>query len=529
MKLRSVLWSVTLTASSVAFGAGGHSAHQQQDAGAVAASVDESALHSTATEGLPEVRPSQTVELKDGDSYTLVASPVKQRIAGKWLRRLAYNGSIPGPLIKARQGATVRITLKNATDAETTLHPHGLRIDDKNDGVVGIGQAAIAPGQSHEYTLTFLDAGVFWYHPHVRDDYTQEMGLYGNFLVMPRSPDFYNPVHRELPLVLDDTGVQGATPFYKHRVTHTLMGRFGDVMLVNGVEDFRLKGTSGEVLRLFVTNTANTRTFALAIPGVRLKLVGGDNGLYERESWVEQVVIAPSERYIVELKLPKPGLYDVVNAKPSGPTTLARLEVEAGTPPPLAGFDELRAPAAAAAELKVVKEKLGIPVQKALRLTLAMDHASLPMKHGAHGAKSGAEGAAAGRGIEWDDDMPEMNRASHDRNVVWKMIDEATRQENMGIDWSFKKGDFVKIRLVNDARSMHPMQHPIHFHGNRFVVAAVDGKPTGNLVWKDSVLIASGETVDIVLEATQPGRWMAHCHIAEHLGAGMMIGFQVKE
>jgi FtsP/CotA-like multicopper oxidase with cupredoxin domain len=523
MKLRFVLWSVALTVTSAALGAGGHSIHQQHQATrAVAAPVDP-VPQSTATEGLPEVMPSQTVELKDGDSYTLIASPVKQRIAGQWVRRLAYNGSIPGPMIKARQGSTVRITLKNGTDAETTLHPHGLRIDDKNDGVVGIGQAAIAPGQSHEYKLTFADAGVFWYHPHVRDDYTQEMGLYGNFLVTPRSSDFYNPVHRELPLVLDDTGVQGAAPFYKNRVTHTLMGRFGDVMLVNGVEDLRLKGTAGEVLRLFVTNTANTRTFAFAIPGVRLKLVGGDNGLYERESWVEQVVIAPSERYIVELKLPKPGHYEVVNAKPTGTTRLARLEVEDGSLPPLAGFDELRAPAAAAAELKGVKEKLSIPVQKELRLTLAMDHASLPMAHGAHGA------AAAGRAIEWDDDMPEMNRASHDKNVVWKMVDEATRQENMAVNWSFKKGEFVKIRLVNDARSMHPMQHPIHFHGNRFVVAAVDGKPTDKLVWKDSVLVASGETVDIVLEASQPGRWMAHCHIAEHLGAGMMIGFEVKE
>jgi FtsP/CotA-like multicopper oxidase with cupredoxin domain len=356
------------------------------------------------------------------------------------------------------------------------------------------------------------------------------MGLYGNFFVTPSAPEFYNQVHREVPLVLDDTGVGASEPpFYKDRVTHALMGRFGDVMLINGVENLRLSGTAGEVLRLFVTNTANTRTFALAIPGVRLKLVGGDNGLYEQESWVDEVVIAPSERYIVELKLPKAGIYKVVNNKPGGAATLATLEVKDGQVPEVPGFEKLRTPSLAAADLKAVKAKLGVPVHKELRLTFSMDHDSLPMTHG-HGAReTGAAGPSAARRIEWEDEMPEMNRASHDKNVVWKMVDEKTKQENMAINWSFKKGDFVKIRLVNDASSMHPMQHPIHFHGQRFVVAAVDGKPTKNLVWKDSVLVASGETIDIVMEASSPGRWMAHCHIAEHLGSGMMIGFQVTE
>jgi FtsP/CotA-like multicopper oxidase with cupredoxin domain len=311
------------------------------------------------------------------------------------------------------------------------------------------------------------------------------------------------------------------------------MGRFGDVMLVNGVDDFRLKGTAGEVLRLFITNTANTRTFIFAIPGVRLKLVGGDNGLYERETWVDDVLIAPSERYIIEVKLPKAGVYSMENNKPTGSAKLARIDVAEGKVTPIAGFDKLRSPKLAAADLKAVKAKLSLPVQKELRLTLTMDHGSLPMAHGAQGAGKGKKSVggseSAARNIEWDDEMPEMNLASNDKNVIWKMIDEKTKQVNMDINWTFKKGDFVKIRLVNDASSMHPMQHPIHFHGQRFVVASVDGKPNSNLVWKDSVLVASGETVDIVMEVSNPGRWMAHCHIAEHLGAGMMIGFQVSE
>lgn len=527
-------------ASGKAFAAGNHSEHQGR-ASEVAGSntstptaiSDKSEVYSIATEGLPEAKLSQTVELKDGDTYTLTAAPVKQRIGGQWVRRLAYNGSVPGPLIRALQGSTVHIRLKNDTDSETSLHPHGLRIDDKNDGVVGVGQAAIKPGQSHEYTFKFVDAGIFWYHPHVREEYTQDMGLYGNFLVDPLAPGFYNEVHREVPIVLDDTGVRDVRPFFKDRVTHTLMGRFGDVMLVNGVDDFRLKGTAGEVLRLFITNTANTRTFIFAILGVRLKLVGGDNGLYERETWVDDVLIAPSERYIIEVKLPKAGIYSMSNNKPTGSAKLGQIDISDGKVTPIADFDKLRSPKLAAADLKAVKAKLSLPVQKELRLTLTMDHGSLPMTHGAQGAgktkKNVGGSESAARNIEWDDEMPEMNLASNDKNVIWKMIDEKTKQVNMDINWVFKKGDFVKIRLVNDASSMHPMQHPIHFHGQRFVVASVDGKPSSNLVWKDSVLVASGETVDIVMEVTNPGRWMAHCHISEHLGAGMMIGFQVSE
>lgn len=497
--------------------------------------------YSDVTTGLPEAKPMEIIELKDGDRLTLTASPVKQKVDGKWIRRLAYNGQIPGPVLKAKQGSTVRILLKNETEVDTTLHPHGLRIDTKNDGMPGISQPPIAPGKSHEYVLRFPDAGIFWYHPHVREDYTQDAGLYGNFWVVPKDPGFYNPVHREIPLILDDIALKDPQAYYKDRVTHTLMGRFGNVMLINGSDDFKLKATTGEVLRFFITNTSNTRVYEFAIPGVPIKLVGSDNGLYERETWAESVTISPSERYILEVKLPRSGTFEMVNDKPSGPVRLGSIEVAKGSVSALKGdFNRLRTPVLAQKELRAVKEKLNIPVSHTLRLTLAMDHASLPMSHGGHGSHqmakhdspkpaSKAKKGVDRRSIEWDDEMASMNLASNDRNVVWKLVDEKTKKENMAIDWTFKKGDFVKIRIVNDPNSMHPMQHPIHFHGQRFVVSAVDGKPTENLVWKDSVLVASGETVDIVLEASSAGQWMAHCHIAEHLGAGMMLGFNVLD
>ena len=132
-------------------------------------------------------------------------------------------------------------------------------------------------------------------------------------------------------------------------------------------------------------------------------------------------------------------------------------------------------------------------------------------------------------GIEWEDDMVEVNRLTTPANMRWKLVDLDTGATNHGIDWTFTVGDRVKLRLVNEMDSDHPMHHPFHVHGaGRFVVLARDGVPEANLVWKDTVLVRTGETVDILLDVTNPGRWMAHCHIAEHHESGMMFSFNVE-
>ena len=113
-------------------------------------------------------------------------------------------------------------------------------------------------------------------------------------------------------------------------------------------------------------------------------------------------------------------------------------------------------------------------------------------------------------------------------NMRWKLVDRDTGAENAQIDWTFRVGDQVKLRLVNEMDSDHPMPHPFHVHGaGRFLILARDGVVEPNLVWKDTVLVRTGETVDILLDVTNPGRWMAHCHIAEHHESGMMFSFNV--
>ena len=135
----------------------------------------------------------------------------------------------------------------------------------------------------------------------------------------------------------------------------------------------------------------------------------------------------------------------------------------------------------------------------------------------------------AAQGIEWEDDMLEVNRMTTPANMRWKLVDRETGAENAQIDWTFHVGDQVKLRLVNEMDSDHPMPHPFHVHGaGRFLILARDDVVEPNLVWKDTVLVRTGETVDILLDVTNPGRWMAHCHIAEHHESGMMFSFNVE-
>jgi FtsP/CotA-like multicopper oxidase with cupredoxin domain len=145
------------------------------------------------------------------------------------------------------------------------------------------------------------------------------------------------------------------------------------------------------------------------------------------------------------------------------------------------------------------------------------------MGHGMSG-----HGSDAGDGIEWEDQMVEMNRATTDATIRWKLLDRTDGRDAPPADWRFTAGERVKIRLVNEMNSHHPMHHPFHIHGaGRFLVIARDEMTEPNLVWKDTVLIRTGQTVDLLFDVTNPGLWMAHCHIAEHMHSGMMFSFTV--
>ena len=177
--------------------------------------------------------------------------------------------------------------------------------------------------------------------------------------------------------------------------------------------------------------------------------------------------------------------------------------------------------------------KCGMKLLPADLATPPAGHHAGEMHHDAgHGADHGAEahdhGQGTADGIEWEDDMIEVNRLMTSDTMHWRFVDRTAGTDNAAIDWRFAVGGRVKIRLVNEMESDHPMHHPFHLHGaGRFLVLARDGVVEENLVWKDTVLVRTGQTVDIMFDVTNPGLWMAHCHIAEHMQSGMMFSFTV--
>ncbi|HWJ44726.1 MAG TPA: multicopper oxidase domain-containing protein [Gaiellaceae bacterium] len=568
-------------------------------------------LFPTETAGLPAARPPEWLELADGDAIELRIGPVAKRLGDATVRKLAYNGSVPGPVLHVQQGSTLVVNVLNEGDLEATVHWHGLRLDNGFDGTHET-QPPIPVGGRFTYRIEFPDPGVYWYHPHIREDYGQELGLYGNIVVAPADPDYWPPVHRELALVLDDVLIEDGriAPFSTTESNYVAMGRFGNVLLLNGEPDLSLVAQQGEVVRLYLTNTANTRVFNVGIPGARMKRVGGDSGRYEREELVDGLILAPSERVVVDVLFEETGELTLEHRTPDRTYPLAAIRVAyAHVEPSLKRrFEELRtsaemlaARARIAAHLEadpdrtlafVAEMNMGVPeLPPGTTLAYACPmHAEVIGEEPGRCPKCGMtllataavpigyacpmhpevradqpercpqcgmklvpaqlvpQPATAGRqepsrhehdheghpeavaGIEWEDDMVDVNRTTTPANTRWKLIDRSTGAEGAGIDWRFRVGDRIKIRLVNELDSDHPMHHPFHIHGaGRFLILSRDGTPEPNLVWKDTVLVPTGQVVDLLLDVTNPGRWMAHCHIAEHHESGMMFSFTVDD
>jgi FtsP/CotA-like multicopper oxidase with cupredoxin domain len=484
---------------------------------------------------LPAAKPAELTRLADGDTLDLTAGLLRRTIHGHAFVMYGFNGQVPGPLIRVAQGAAITVRFHNRIDLPSSVHWHGVRLDNRSDGTVGVTQEPVAPGADYVYTVRFPDAGIYWYHPHVREDVEQPLGLFGNMVVDSPDSAYYSPANREQVLALSDLLMQADTliPYGKEGPDFALMGRVGNVLLVNGEPSYRLGVHRGEVVRFLLTNAASSRTLNLSFGGAPIKLLASDVSRFEREATVPSVVIAPAERYVVEVRFDRPGAYPLVNMVQAinhlrgvfqpEVDTLGTVAVDSTPAQPDLGtaFARLRPNVEVSRDVARYRRWFDRPPDK--RLTLTVRTAGLPLATVQFMTIDTAYYAP----VEWVDGMPDMNWLSTAKQVTWVLRDDATGKENGAINWHVRQGSVVKLRLFNDPRSFHPMQHPIHLHGQRMLVVARDGVRTGNLVWKDTVIVPVGSTVDLLIDASNPGAWMLHCHIAEHLGAGMMAVMHV--
>lgn len=469
---------------------------------------------------LPSSHLPEIVELADGETYEIMISEVRKEIDGEEVKMLAYNDMIPGPILKVQQWSKIFVSVTNQLDDhETTVHWHWLRVTPENDGVpkdMWWAQDPMWHGDEFTYELVFPDEWMYWYHPHIREDQQQELGLSGNLWVVSTADD-WNPVDQEHVIILDDIGVEWLGQF-DDEADHTLMGRFWDTYLLNGQEDFSINLTQWSISRIYLTNVANSRTFRFALPWAKMKLVWWDLWRYEHDQWVEYVDLAPAERAIVEVKYEDAGSFAMLNDTPSFTHEIGSVEVLDWSETEAAkSFGQLSVYSSIKESMDPYRDYLDIHPDKTIRLGIEMDMWH-DMSHMVHESPEW---------IEWADTMPMMNQMSNSSNTRWKIIDEDSLEENMMINWTFTQWDVVKIRIFNDPDSVHPMQHPIHFHGQRFLITHRDDVKEENLVWKDTILVPTWSTYDIILDTGNPGRWMAHCHIAEHLTNGMMMNFEV--
>jgi len=460
------------------------------------------------------------VALRPGSVFDLYAGAIHKRIGPRTLPMYAFNGSIPGPTLVAAQDSEVVVHFTNDLTCETLVHWHGLRLSNLFDRLLpGDHERAhphVPPGSSFSYRLRFPDPGFYWYHHHAREDSSPEHGLYGGIIVVPTQPEYWPRAHRDLTLLFDEVLLpnaseqDGAPPAGRDPSTEDER-----LMLLNGDTGCALHARPGEVLRLYLANVANSRVLRLGLTGAQLKYIGGDVGQVEQEKLVDEVVICPWQRAIVDALFERPGRYHLQHRSADGVRFLGCVDVQGPSPEPALAptFSFLRTSDALRREREALRDHWKRSPDKTLRLTEAPGEPGPFLSP--HPTDTLALGESAGS-------------TSPSRGHPWQVLEIGTGKVNNQIEWSFAAGERVKIRLIHEPAAGSLVWRPIHFHGQRFLVLARNDVRNDNLAWQDSLCLAAGDTVDLLLEAANPGAWAVHCHRPEHGEQEMLFLLRVR-
>ncbi len=446
----------------------------------------------------------QTAALAKGPDYVLEPKAGRAQLLDPGAPKTAiwgYEGLTPGPVLRARQGEPFRVRLRNRLTEPTTIHWHGMRIDNAMDGVPDLTQAPVPPGGTFDYRFTPQDAGTFWYHSHYRGYEQVARGLNGVLIVEEKVPP---AVDRDVVLVFDDwrlkesgeidSGSFGAIGDRAHA------GRLGNILTLNGAPLHDLAVRSGERLRLRLVNVANARVLAIGFPGHRPMVAAFDGQpVAPFEPGRDDLVLAPGQRI------------DLIMDMTAAPGRKTPIEVDTGREKLVAGNlvyqtgSRVRRPADDA-----IPALPANPLAAGVDLAAAMD-VDIVMTGG---AMSFFEQAVyKGKNFL-------ARQLAQEHGQVWALNGVA----GMPKEPLFKaaRGRAVRVRLVNDTRWPHGM----HFHGHH-VREIARNRGVVRPHWRDTVLIQPGEEITVAFLADNPGKWLIHCHMLEHQLGGMITWFAV--
>ncbi|MCT7375588.1 multicopper oxidase family protein [Chelativorans salis] len=454
----------------------------------------------------PTFRPGQATA---GSEYRITAKPARVPLIGGGYPETAvwsYDGAVPGPEIRVRQGERLRVAVENRLDEETTVHWHGLRVPNAMDGVPHLTQAPIAPGETFVYAFDCPDAGTFWYHPHQRGSEQVDRGLYGPLIVEEPEPIV---VDRDVTWVLDDWRLLPdgqISDDFGNMMDAGMAGRIGNTATVNGrlAETFAVSG--GERVRLRLINAANARIFALTFEGHHPRIVALDGQPVEPHAPDNgRVVLGPAMRadLVIDMTGAPGARFRVID------TFYRNLEYRL--------LDLVYAD-------RPLREA---PPDRPIRLSdnpLAEPDIATAETHEVTfggGMMSGMMGGGmTERGMSGQGMMGMMGRMMEGmrHGGVWTVNGIAAEGHVMDPMLTLARSRSYILALHNDTA----WHHPIHLHGHSFRVLGREGAPTRHREWQDTVLMAPRERVEIAFVADNPGDWMFHCHILEHQSAGMM-------
>lgn len=433
---------------------------------------------------------------------SLEAAPGKVNIGGETDRLtdvLQYNNSTPGPVIRVPQDSLVSIPFGNQLNQPTTIHWHGVRIDNKMDGVPNLTQETIEPGETFTYRFIPPDAGTFWYHSHDKTWDQMARGLYGVLIVEEKDPI---AVDQDIIMVVDDWLLNN-----DYQIDETSLGslhdwshggRLGNFLTINGQPQPQFNVKKGERIRLRLLNAANSRIMPLKISGTMATTIAIDGQPVTPSPLKDShMLLAPAQRVDLILDMMQnPGeSVDIEYRTNKGDIKIASL---------------LSHPTIVLREFPLTSSITLPPNPLPQRIPLGdAEHFELEMIGGAMGGMKGAI-----HDNEWKDIRSLMRK-----KLIWAMNGIAGIASKPF--FRVKRGTSVTIELNNQNRWPHAM----HIHGHHF--RSIDDQGLMNPIWRDTILIRGAEKRRIAFVADNPGKWLIHCHMIEHAAAGMTAWFEV--